>query len=124
MLLLKFKWLSIPATIVVAYVILGLLTIGTELENPFGDGVNDLPLEVFCAQIQHDCDVIMSKPAPKASDFVRQFDNMPLYPLYMSGYADWAGRSKEEIEDALRMKLEARGINPSREYDVDPGVRV
>jgi putative membrane protein len=34
MLLLKFKWLAIPATIVVAYVILGLLTIGTELENP------------------------------------------------------------------------------------------
>jgi hypothetical protein len=49
---------------------------------------------------------------------------MPLYPLYMSGYTDWVGRSKEEIEEALRMKLEAKGINPSREYKTDPGTGV
>jgi ion channel-forming bestrophin family protein len=105
----KLSWMTIPATILAAYIILGLGAIGAELENPFGDGVNDLPLEDFCDQIQLDCDIIMSKTAPKASQFIKQIDNMPLYPLYMNGYADWASRSKEEIAEALRAKVDIRG---------------
>ena len=123
-LMVKLRWMTIPATILAAYIILGLLTIGTELENPFGNGVNDLPLESFCDQIQYDCDVITAKPAPKASQFVSQVDNMPLYPLYMSGYGDWAGRSKEEIIEALKMRMDARGIGQNRANEVDPSSRV
>src|ERR1700759_2141361 len=100
--MMKLKWMTIPATILAAYIILGLGAIGAEIENPFGEGVNDLPLENFCDQIEADCDIIVSKPAPRAGDFIKQFDNMPLYPMYMSGYVDWSGRSKDEIAQALR----------------------
>lgn len=105
------RWAAIPSTLLAAYIILGLLYIGTELENPFGDGVNDLPLELFCDQIEHDCDVMVSKPAPKAESFMKQIDNMPLYPQYMNGYADWAGRSLEEIREALRLKMDSRAAS-------------
>ena len=121
MIMNKLQWITIPATILAAYIILGLGAIGAELENPFGEGVNDLPLEDFCDQIQLDCDVIMSRAAPKASDFIRQIDNMPLYPLYMNGYADWSGRGKEDITEALRAKVDARGDGQG--LVVDQGVK-
>jgi ion channel-forming bestrophin family protein len=41
-------WVTIPATTFSAYVILGIALIGREIEDPFGDGVNDLPLDSFC----------------------------------------------------------------------------
>jgi ion channel-forming bestrophin family protein len=34
------RWITIPATIIAAYIILGILLIGSELENPFGYDVN------------------------------------------------------------------------------------
>jgi putative membrane protein len=36
------KWIMIPATIISAYIILGILFIGREIEDPFGNDVNDL----------------------------------------------------------------------------------
>ena len=100
---------TIPATLLAAYIILGLGLIGTEIENPFGTEVNDLPLDNFCDQIRYDIDVITSKPAPKPSDFVRRADNMPLYPLSMRGYEEWSEKGAEEIREALRTKVTARG---------------
>jgi len=66
----------------------------------------------------------MSKPVPKPEQFMKQVDNMPLYPLYMSGYQDWAGRSKEEIREALRMKMAARAGTQTRANGIDPGSHV
>ncbi|KAJ5814419.1 uncharacterized protein N7503_001169 [Penicillium pulvis] len=40
-------WTTIPASMVAAYIIIGLLTIGSEIENPFGEDVNDLPLTTY-----------------------------------------------------------------------------
>jgi hypothetical protein len=119
----KLHIMTIPATLLAAYVILGLMQIGVEIENPFGDMVSDLPLDLYCQQIQHDIDIIMSKPAPNPDQFIKQVDNMPLYPLYMSGYQDWAGRSKEEIREALRMKVVARAGN-QRRAEMDPASHV
>jgi ion channel-forming bestrophin family protein len=116
--------MTIPATLLAAYVILGLMQIGIEIENPFGDMVSDLPLDLYCQQIQQDIDIIMSKPAPNPQQFMKQIDNMPLYPLYMSGYQDWAGRSKEEIREALRMKMAARAGNQRRASGIGPGSHV
>jgi putative membrane protein len=120
----KLHIMTIPATLLAAYVILGLMQIGIEIENPFGDEVSDLPLDSYCQQIQTDIDIIMSKPVPNPEQFMKQVDNMPLYPLYMSGYQDWAGRSKEEIREALKMKMVARMPNQGRATGMDPGAHV
>ncbi|KAF2675026.1 UPF0187 domain membrane protein [Microthyrium microscopicum] len=106
----KLHWNTIPATLLAAYIILGLGYIGREIENPFGHNVNDLQLDQFCDQIEHDVDVIMSKPAPKAPNFMKKADSMPLYPAFGGDYDDWAAKSKEEILWALREKMEMRAF--------------
>jgi ion channel-forming bestrophin family protein len=98
-------------TLLAAYIILGFSAIGTEIENPFGMEVNDLPLESFCDQIEYDIDVIMSKEPPKASAFIQRVENMPLYPVFMSGYGDWAERDEREIREGLKLKMTARNAD-------------
>ena len=39
-------------TLFVAFVLLGIEEIGVEIENPFGNDDNDLPLEAFCETIR------------------------------------------------------------------------
>jgi predicted membrane chloride channel (bestrophin family) len=99
-------WVTIPASVFAAYIILGLAYIGAEIENPFGEDVNDLPLDLFCAQIRKDVDTIMSRPAPKTEMFVEHEGNMLLYPLSRQGYGFWAGKEVGEIREALMAKPE------------------
>jgi putative membrane protein len=114
----RLSWNTVPATMLAAYIILGFGLIGREIENPFGREVNDLPLESFCEQIAYDIDIIMSKPAPKPQDFVRQVDNMPLYPLSMAGYSEWMERPVEDLRAALKTKVITRaGMRQGRGYD-------
>ena len=47
-----YDWWTIPATLFVAFVMLGIEEIGVEIENPFGEDDNDLPLEAFCETIR------------------------------------------------------------------------
>jgi len=47
-----FAWWTIPCTLMVAYILMGIEEIGVEIEDPFGDDENDLPLEEFCALIK------------------------------------------------------------------------
>ena len=100
----KLGWVTIPATIFAAYIILGMALIGREIENPFGDDVNDLPLDAFCQSIRKDIDIIMSRPAPQSDRFISHQDNLLLYPLSQMGSQGWADRSVEEIRDALATK--------------------
>ncbi|KAF1968873.1 membrane protein [Bimuria novae-zelandiae CBS 107.79] len=97
-------WITIPASIFAAYIILGIALIGREIENPFGDDVNDLPLDAFCGQIRQDIDLIMSKPAPAPDAFLTSDDNEVLYPLSHLGGKAWADKSVEEIRAALGQK--------------------
>jgi putative membrane protein len=100
-------WITIPACIVAAYIILGIAFIGRELEDPFGHDVNDLPLDAFCQQIRKDIDIIMSRAAPlsnESNDFMRREENMPLYPLSYLSTRAWANKSVEEIQGALAHK--------------------
>jgi ion channel-forming bestrophin family protein len=46
-----FGWVTVAATLGVAYTFFGIEEIGVEIENPFGHDLNDLPLEEFCAKI-------------------------------------------------------------------------
>lgn len=90
-----------------AYIILGLATIGSEIENPFGQDVNDLPLDTYCRQIALELDIITATPPPKVEDFMSRPDNLVLFPLSQSGYDEWKDRSAEDIRAALRTKVVA-----------------
>jgi putative membrane protein len=46
-----FGWLTVPATLGVAFTFFGIEEIGVEIENPFGQDLNDLALEDLCAKI-------------------------------------------------------------------------
>ncbi|KAJ9133826.1 Bestrophin/UPF0187 [Pleurostoma richardsiae] len=100
------KWVTIPATIAAGYIILGLLFIGREIENPFGQDVNDLPLDMYCAQIAADLDSIASKPKPLNRDWIETIDNKVLWPLSSSGWNVWMHRGESKLREALRTKCE------------------
>jgi putative membrane protein len=101
------RWITIPGCIFAAYIIIGLAEIGGEIENPFGNDVNDLPLEAYCEELELDIDTITSQPAPTAREFMRRSANMPIWPLSQKNYESWAGRSKQDIRDALLTKTKA-----------------
>ncbi|KKK23298.1 hypothetical protein ARAM_006379 [Aspergillus rambellii] len=101
------EWITIPGSIVAAYIILGLATIGSEIENPFGQDVNDLPLDTYCRQIALELDIITGMPPPNIDDFMNREDNLVLYPLSMCSHQVWKERSVEEIREALKAKVVA-----------------
>jgi hypothetical protein len=98
------EWVTIPACVIAAYIILGILLIGREIENPFGNDVNDLPLDAYCLQIASDIDVICSRKKPSISDLVKSDDNKVLFPLSTLGYPAWAVRSERVIREELSYK--------------------
>lgn len=97
-------WIAIPATVAASYIILGLLLIGAEIENPFGQDVNDLPLELYCEQIAHDMDVTASYEKRNPQGFMNHESNMPLYPVSTAPMSVWMQRSEDKIRDAIRQK--------------------
>jgi putative membrane protein len=99
-------WITIPATVAAAYIILGILFIGREVENPFGNDPNDLPLESFCAQVAAELDVLASRPKPRARDWVESERNRPLWPLSRSSYGAWLARPEERVREAVVFKTE------------------
>jgi putative membrane protein len=100
------KWMSIPACVFAAYIILGLLQIGTELENPFGHDVNDLPLSEYCKTIAADLDVISSRKRPNMKEIITSKKNKVMFPLSHAGYDVWATESEQVIRSELRFKAE------------------
>ena len=48
----EFGWATIPATLLISYILFGIEEIGVEIENPFGVTTNDLPLQSICAGIE------------------------------------------------------------------------
>ncbi|KAI9049780.1 hypothetical protein LZ554_005931 [Drepanopeziza brunnea f. sp. 'monogermtubi'] len=117
-------WITIPGTIAAAYIILGLAAIGFELENPFGNDVNDLPLDTYCMDLASDLNVLTSVPAPRFSDVVRgcggNTENKVLWPLSNSGFDDWEARTVQDIRSALKAKvMAARGCCDHGSMDGD-----
>jgi putative membrane protein len=100
-------WICIPGTVAAAYIILGLAAIGNELENPFGNDVNDLPLDGYCEELRRELDFLTSRPSAKWGDMMsrKAQSNKVLWPLSMSGSADWSQRSMGDIRSALKAKI-------------------
>ncbi len=99
-------WITIPATVAASYIILGILFIGREIENPFGNDVNDLPLDSYCAQIASELDMIASKKKPRNSDWIETLDNKVLFPLSSSGWQVWMHRGEQKVRETLIAKTE------------------
>ncbi|KAF9206606.1 hypothetical protein BGZ49_002171 [Haplosporangium sp. Z 27] len=68
----------IPATMLAAFTMLGILGIGYEIENPFNDDYNDLPLDDFCRVIRAEVDSMVATRAPVPADWIFSEDNYPL----------------------------------------------
>ncbi|KAK5936571.1 hypothetical protein PMZ80_011169 [Knufia obscura] len=103
-LVVKLGWTTIPATMVAAYIILGLAMISQEVENPFGNDVSDLPMDAYCTEIGADLDVLTSVPMVEYKKFTCSPENRPLYPLSHGTVTEWEQRTIEEIRTALRAK--------------------
>jgi len=119
------KWVMIPAAIIASYIILGILLIGREIENPFGYDVNDLPLDMFCLQIAADIDTISSRKKPSISEFISNPNNKIMFPLSNAGYAAWGQRTDRVIRDELRNKavMSLRAKTPKK-HKIGPVKRI
>ncbi|KAK8045560.1 hypothetical protein PG993_005584 [Apiospora rasikravindrae] len=98
-------WATIPACMFAAYIILGIALIGQEIENPFDDGVNDLPLDTFCDQIRRDVHIVTSRPASDADSFLQREDHAVLWPAHGGGYHDIRTQSLESIRKLLARRV-------------------
>ncbi|KAJ2903848.1 hypothetical protein MKZ38_009231 [Zalerion maritima] len=105
-LLESLDWVTIPAAIAASYIILGILFIGNEIEDPFGQDVNDLPMDEYCAHIATELDIIASRPRCSPSKWIRDPRNKPFFPLSSSGYNVWAARSEGKVRAAIKQKTE------------------
>jgi putative membrane protein len=50
----RFGWGTIVAVLLIAYTLFGIEEIGVEIEDPFGEDLNDLPLDRICETIEGD----------------------------------------------------------------------
>lgn len=62
-----FGWVTVPAILLIAYVMLGVEEIGVEIEDPFGDDVNDLPMKTLCETIQNNLQALRPGQRPSAA---------------------------------------------------------
>lgn len=99
------RWVTIPGTVVGAYIILGIAAIGREIEDPFGYDENDLPLERYCKQIEDEINVIASKEPAKPEDFIATEGNRLMYSL---SYGAWNAKSMEDIRATLKAKANTK----------------
>lgn len=71
-----FGWATVPALLSIAYILLGVEEIGVEIEDPFGDDVNDLPLKTLCETIENNLQALRpgrlpSSTAPQVDELTR-----------------------------------------------------
>ncbi|EJT76652.1 hypothetical protein GGTG_06569 [Gaeumannomyces tritici R3-111a-1] len=117
----QLEWVAIPGTMAASYIILGLLFIGREVENPFGQDVNDLPLESYCAQIAAELDVLASRPKATMTTWIENLENKPLFPYSAANYNVWRYRGEEKVRQALRGKTELGFENRKRMMGQEDG---
>ncbi|PMD29585.1 UPF0187-domain-containing protein [Hyaloscypha variabilis F] len=58
----ELRWWSIAVTMVTAYALFALAEVGLEIENPWGEGPNDLDLDRYCNLLALDLDETMAHP--------------------------------------------------------------
>jgi ion channel-forming bestrophin family protein len=58
----EMNWVAIPTVAAIAFGLLGIEEAGVEIEDPFGDDPNDLPIETICATIGRDTAALADAP--------------------------------------------------------------
>jgi len=58
----ELRWWSVAVTMVTAYTLFALAEVGLEIENPWGEGPNDLDLDRYCNLLALDLEEIMAQP--------------------------------------------------------------
>ncbi|GAA5863960.1 hypothetical protein JCM8547_005296 [Rhodosporidiobolus lusitaniae] len=59
----------IPFVTVVAFTFIGIESIASEIEMPFGVDNSDLPLDLFCAELRNEVEHMISRLPPAAEEF-------------------------------------------------------
>lgn len=113
----KLGWVTIPGTIIAAYIILGLAAIGLQIENPFGSDVNDLPLDRYCTGLEVDLNVLTSHAPPGPEDWMMKEDNKPLARYSDDGWDKLKAKSLEEIREELVHKMEHHMVEAVKHPD-------
>nr|GAT50495.1 predicted protein [Mycena chlorophos] len=90
----SFGYLTIPGTAFAAFLLLGFLEIGSEIENPFQYDLNDLDLDSFCLAIQRELHEITAHTTPAPDDFVFSAWNQPFAPGDRRSAEELAAASK------------------------------
>lgn len=62
-LLEPFGWVTVLDTLVVSFIFFGIEAIGVQIEDPFGDDDNDLPLEQICQTIERNLLATLDQPS-------------------------------------------------------------
>ena len=94
-------WVTIPGTVVGAYIILGIAAIGREIEDPFGYDENDLPLDRYCNQIEDEINVIAAREPPRVEDWLCTEGNRCLFGM---SYEAWRRKGTGDIRASLRAR--------------------
>ncbi|GBB85522.1 hypothetical protein RclHR1_12010003 [Rhizophagus clarus] len=71
------KYITILIVFLASFILMGILHIGGEIENPFGYDENDLDLDDFCGTIKRELNVITSRKRPTVDDWVYNPENHP-----------------------------------------------
>ncbi|MDM9384775.1 bestrophin family ion channel [Chlorogloeopsis sp. ULAP01] len=57
------SWWTIPIVTLISFILLGIEEIGNQIENPFSNGANDLPIDEICNTVVNNIeDLIKSEP--------------------------------------------------------------
>ncbi|KAK7024777.1 Bestrophin, RFP-TM, chloride channel-domain-containing protein [Favolaschia claudopus] len=105
----SFGYLTIPGTAFAAFLLLGFLEIGQEIENPFGYDHNDLDLDSFCLAIQRELHEITAHTTPDPTQYVFTAWNQPFAPadrrsaeeLTANAAEEYRHRDHEDIEPGM-----------------------
>lgn len=108
------SWITIPASLLAAYIILGIAQIGRELENPFGQDVNDLPLDAFCHELANDIDAMTCRPVAPVEEWMEKNGAKVLWPYSDLSFKAWEEQSVEEIRAALKAKAKSCRVDRLR----------
>jgi len=80
----KLNWWTVPIVTILSFVLLAIEQIGTEIENPFGDDANDLPLEDYCTTIVNNIKDLITPNSEENLEVRSSEVELTSYPLFFS----------------------------------------
>ncbi|KAG8744420.1 hypothetical protein FRC10_010198 [Ceratobasidium sp. 414] len=95
------RWVTIPATLFAAFLFLGFLEIGAEIENPFNYDDNDLDIDGYCLSIGRELAEIMAHDASPPSTYIFSEFNQPFAPADRRTASELLSSEPSEYHDEV-----------------------